>query len=320
MRADLVSVLRCPVCADGLAPADRTARCPQGHSYDLAKQGYLNLLPPASTGIDGDTAEMVEARAGFLGAGWYEPIRAALVDSLPPTGDATLKASPAAGATPTPAAGAAPTPAAGAGPTPAAGTAAVGAASVAEPDRLAVEVGAGTAYYLAGVVAAGWRGIATDVSRYAARRAAKAGPAIGSVVCDAWRELPLRDGVADVILDVFAPRNAQEMARILAPGGTLLVVTPNQEHLGELVELLGLIRVDEEKERRLVESLEGFERVGRRAVETTMRLDHAAIEQLVAMTPSARHLDRAVRAQRIGVLAEPVEVTLSVTVSSWQRA
>jgi 23S rRNA (guanine745-N1)-methyltransferase len=273
VRADLVGVLRCSVCGDGLGLSERTARCDRGHAFDLAKQGYLNLLPSASNGIDGDSAEMVDARAEFLGRGWYAPIREALVDSLPKV-----------------------------------------------EEGLAVEVGAGTAYYLAGVVDAGWRGIAVDVSRYAARRAAKVDPGIGSVIGDAWRELPVRDGVADVVLDVFAPRNAGEMARVLAPGGTLLVVTPNQQHLGELIDVLGMVSVDGEKERRLVESLAGFERVERRVVETTMRLDHEAIELLVGMTPSARHVDRQARAERIGVLADPMDVTLSVTVSAWRTA
>ncbi|TDO50112.1 23S rRNA (guanine745-N1)-methyltransferase [Kribbella sp. VKM Ac-2527] len=282
MRPDLVSVLRCPVCGEDLGLHGRTAKCERGHSYDLAKQGYLNLLPSASTGIEGDTAEMIEARSTFLAAGSYSPIRDALIANTPEELD------------------------------------------LAQLDRgdgeLVVEVGAGTAYYLAGVVAArtGWRGIALDVSRYAARRAAKVDPRIGAVVCDAWRELPLRDEVAQVILNVFAPRNAQEMARILAPGGTLLVVTPNQTHLGELVDVLGLVRVDQEKERRLTESLSGFQRTTDEAVEVTMRLDHRSIERLVAMTPSARHLDQTERAERIAVLADPAEVTLSVTVSAWQ--
>ena len=232
------------------------------------------MLPSASSGIDGDSAEMVEAREQFLAGGFYEPIRHALV----------------------------------------------GAAEAS--DGLMVEVGAGTGYYLAGVVAAGSgrSGIALDVSRYAARRAAKVDPGrVGAVVCDAWRELPVRDGAARVVLNVFAPRNAQEMARILAPDGTLLVVTPNQGHLGELVEVLGLVRVDEEKERRLSDSLKGsFARTGGEVVEVAMRLDHEAVERLVAMTPSARHTQKAELAERIAVLAEPVEVTLSVTLSTWR--
>lgn len=273
MRPDHVSVLRCPVCGDALGLTARTAKCARGHSYDLAKQGYLNLLPSASTGIEGDSAAMIEARANFLSSGFYAPIQDALVANTPGEG-------------------------------------------------LIVEVGAGTAYYLAGVVDAQPRrlGLALDVSRYAARRAAKVDPRIGSVICDAWRELPLQDDAAQVILNVFAPRNAQEMARVLAPGGTLLVVTPNQEHLAELIDVLGMVRVDEEKERRLVASLTGFKRTGSQSIEATMRLDHQAVERLVAMTPSARHSDRPERAERIAVLADPVEVTLSVTLSTWQVA
>jgi SAM-dependent methyltransferase len=239
-------------------------------------------LPSASTGIEGDTAEMVAAREDFLSDGFYAPIRDALI---------------AAGAT------------------------ALAGDKGGQATGLVVEVGAGTGYYLTGVVGAksGRRGLALDVSRYAARRAARVDPErIGSVVCDAWQELPVRDSAARLVLNVFAPRNAKEMARILAPGGSLLVVTPNQAHLAELVGVLGLVRVDEEKERRLTESLAGsFERTGSEAVEVAMRLDHAAIGRLVAMTPSARHTAKAELAERIAVLADPLQVTLSVSLSVW---
>jgi SAM-dependent methyltransferase len=273
VHPDVVSALRCPVCGDTLGLSTRTASCSRGHAFDLAKQGYLNLLPSGSTGIEGDSAAMIDARVDFLGAGHYAPIR-----------DALIKQTPAG-------------------------------------DGLVVEVGAGTAYYLAGVVDAvpGRIGLALDVSRYAARRAAKVDPRIGSVVCDAWRELPLQDDAARVLLNVFAPRNAAEMARVLSPRGVLLVVTPNQGHLTELIGVLGMVRVDEEKERRLAETLTGhFERLGSELVEVVMRLDHAAVERLVAMTPSARHIAGEGLAARLAVLAQPVEVTLSVTLSSWQ--
>jgi 23S rRNA (guanine745-N1)-methyltransferase len=275
VEADLVAVLRCPVCSGGLALDGRTARCPRGHAYDLAKQGYLNLLPAASNGIEGDSAAMVGARTVFLGTGHYAPIRDALILQ----------------------------------------------ADLSEDD-LVVEVGAGTAYYLAGVLGTSEqrRGIALDVSKYAARRAAKADPRIASVVCDAWQELPLVDGAAQLMLNVFAPRNAAEMARVLAPDGRLLVVTPNQGHLAELVDVLGLVSVDEEKERRLQESLAGeFERAGAELIEETMSLDRTAVEQLVLMTPSARHLNYRELLQKIAVLPEPAIVTLSVTLSTWKR-
>jgi 23S rRNA (guanine745-N1)-methyltransferase len=275
MEADHVAVLRCPVCADGLALDDRTARCSRGHAFDLAKQGYLNLLPVASNGIDGDSAAMVGARTVFLGTGHYAPIRDALILN----------------------------------------------AELGEDD-LVVEVGAGTGYYLAGVLGLSpqRRGIALDVSKFAARRAAKVDPRIASVVCDAWRELPLVDGSAQLMLNVFAPRNAAEMARVLAPAGRLLVVTPNQRHLTELVDVLGMVSVDEEKERRLRDSLAGeFVQVGSDVVEETMALDRTAVEQLVLMTPSARHLNYRELLQQIAVLPEPAIVTLSVTLSTWRR-
>jgi 23S rRNA (guanine745-N1)-methyltransferase len=272
---DLVAVLRCPVCRDSLGLYGRTARCLHGHAYDLAKQGYLNLLPSASTGIDGDSAAMVGARTVFLGGGHYAPIRDALVRRA------------------------------------------------AGYEGLVVEVGAGTGYYLSAVVDAGVRrrGIALDVSRYAARRSAKVDPRIGSVVCDAWQELPLQDGSAQLMLNVFAPRNADEMARVLAPTGSLLVVTPNQQHLAELIDVLGLVNVDEDKERRLQQSLSGaFTQTGGEAIEETMLLDHTAVEQLVLMTPSARHVEPAGLAARIAVLPRPATVTLSVTLSTWRPA
>ncbi len=271
MRPDLVSLLRCPVCAEGLTLTARTAKCSHGHAFDLAKQGYLNLLPSTSTGIEGDSAPMIEARSAFLTKNHYAPIRDALIAHTP------------------------------------AGT------------HCVVEVGAGTAYYLNGLVVEERVGIALDVSRYAVRRAAKADGRIGAVVCDAWKELPLRDGVADVVLDVFAPRNAAEMRRILKPGGSLLVVTPNQGHLTELIAVLGMVKVDGEKERRLRDSLVGeFVQTGSEKVEAAMRLDHDSVQQLVAMTPSARHLRPAELTERIAVLADPVDVTLSVTLSIWR--
>ena len=91
-----------------------------------------------------------------------------------------------------------------------------------------VEVGAGRATTSRGL---GGRvsGIALDSSRYAARRAARAGLERWSATCGA--SFPVRDGVAAAVLCVFAPRNAAEMRRMLAPGGVIVVVTPTPRHL-----------------------------------------------------------------------------------------
>jgi 23S rRNA (guanine745-N1)-methyltransferase len=74
--------LRCPVCADPLSRSERTLRCPRGHSFDLARQGYANLTAGRSVHV-GDTAEMVADRAGFLAAGHYDFIAEALAGADP---------------------------------------------------------------------------------------------------------------------------------------------------------------------------------------------------------------------------------------------
>ena len=79
----------------------------------------------------------------------------------------------------------------------------------------------GTGHHLAYVLAPLRRkrfGIALDTSTAALRRAARIHPRATAVGADAWKPLPLRDGVAALVLSVFAPRNAGELARILAPG------------------------------------------------------------------------------------------------------
>src|SRR5262245_3097504 len=84
MLADVLPYLRCPVCRRALVAPDAAVRCPRGHSFDRAKQGYLHLTanPVAHTG---DSAEMVEARGAFLAAGHYDFIAGALAAAVPPT-------------------------------------------------------------------------------------------------------------------------------------------------------------------------------------------------------------------------------------------
>ncbi|MEU7917712.1 putative RNA methyltransferase [Micromonospora zamorensis] len=76
--------LRCPVCGEPLAEATagtaRALRCLRRHSFDIARQGYVNLLAGRAPHV-GDTAEMVAARADFLAAGHYDLISDALADA-----------------------------------------------------------------------------------------------------------------------------------------------------------------------------------------------------------------------------------------------
>ena len=75
---DVLGYLRCPHCGRPLAQAGPALRCAAGHSFDIARQGYVSLLPAGIPGDAGDTAAMVRARRDFLAAGHFAPIAAAL--------------------------------------------------------------------------------------------------------------------------------------------------------------------------------------------------------------------------------------------------
>lgn len=77
---------RCPVCTGSLYPGERVWRCAEGHSFDVAREGYVNLLPVQHrhSRAPGDEPRMVQARRQFLDAGHYAPLQSALNDQLRP--------------------------------------------------------------------------------------------------------------------------------------------------------------------------------------------------------------------------------------------
>lgn len=83
---------RCPVCRAPLQREDRAWRCAQNHSFDIARQGYVNLLlvQQKHSPEPGDSAESLRARRDFLDAGHYAPLRAAVLDLLRPLHAASL--------------------------------------------------------------------------------------------------------------------------------------------------------------------------------------------------------------------------------------
>jgi 23S rRNA (guanine745-N1)-methyltransferase len=265
--AEAVDLLRCPVCAAALSESEGALRCASAHSFDIARQGYVNLVPGA-----GDTVPMVEAREAFLGEGHYRRLSEALAEA---------------------------------------------AAGVSAPGAV-VDIGAGTGHHLARVLDALPErvGLALDASAPALRRATRAHPRAAAVGADAWRALPLRDGVVAQILSVFAPRNPAEMARVLAPGGVLLAVTPTTRHLHELVGPLGLLSVPDEKADRLDSQLAShFSLAERRPIEYSMFLTRDEAAQIVRMGPSAWHVDEQEVGERLALLPDPLTVTASVTLS-----
>ena len=331
----VVQYLSCPYCGGGLARAGAALRCPAGHAFDVARQGYVSLLPRGVPGDGGDTPAMVQARAAFLAAGHFaglaDAIAAAAADAIHFAGLAdAIRPQPADAIHPQPADAIRPQPAdAIADP---AGVPAPQAGATrhrkegnppAGADGCVVDCGAGTGYYLARLLdrLPGRAGIALERSRYALRRAARAHPRAGAVACDVWRGLPVAAGAAALAVNVFAPRNGAELRRILRPGGRLVVVTPDRDHLRELTGTLGLLAVDERKDERLGRELgRYFTAESRREYREIMKLDRPAVLAAALMGPGGWHVSESDLAGRAASLPDPAPVTLSVRLSVFRPA
>lgn len=161
-----------------------------------------------------------------------------------------------------------------------------------------------------------------DVSVAAAKRLAHCHGRVGAVVADAWSRLPIADAAVDAVAVVFAPRNPAEFARILKPAGEVVVLTADPGHLDELREPLGIIGVESGKVERMRTQAEGhLELAGEpERVEFEMTLDQESIATQIGMSPSARHIEPQVLAERIVRLPRSMTVTARGTITRWRRA
>jgi 23S rRNA (guanine745-N1)-methyltransferase len=253
-----------------LEAAERVLLCRSGHSFDIARQGYVDLTGGRVTHL-GDSAQMITAREAVQSGGHFDFLTGALIVAAAPY-----------------------------------------------PPGLVVDVGAGTGHYLAALLSArpGELGLALDVSKPALRRAARAHPRMAAVRADVWRHLPVADAAATLLLNVFAPRQGAEFARVLRPGGRLLVVTPLPAHLHELTPP---VAVDSDKEQRLDSALGGhFVREAEHELTRQVRLSHVDAMAILQMGPSASHATPAQLAASVARHAEPVTVTAAARLSVWR--
>ena len=221
-------------------------RCPQGHSYDMAKEGYVNLLAiqKRHAADPGDGKAMVRARRAFLQAGYYAPFQKALAELC-------LEYAPECGETHLLDAG-------------------CGEGSY---DRVVYDAFAaqGRPCVLAGF----------DLSKDAIRLAAKLLPEAAFAVGGSF-SAPVRDGWADVLLNIFSPFAEQEFCRVLRSGGVLLYAVPTARHLYGMKEVL----YDEPYENAEQQTeYSGFTLIGERTVTDTITVEGDQIRNLFAMTP-----------------------------------
>ncbi|RIJ53207.1 methyltransferase domain-containing protein [Clavibacter lycopersici] len=261
--------LRCPSCGEDLNPSPPLSlRCPRGHSFDANKRGYVSLLPPG-TRVTGDTAGMLAARADFLSLGHYAPI----VDAL--------SAAVLGGAE---------------------GRSAAASAHDFGGLRI-VDAGCGTGFYLHQLLdrVPESRGLAADLSPAAVSAAVRGRENVDGVVADTWAGLPLQDGSADLLLDVFAPRNMREFHRVLAPGGRVAIVAAGSEHLVELRADGRAVGVQADKRERILASADAlFDLQSESSVHAVLSLSEHEVDLLLGMGPSAHHRSDAAAHQSTG--------------------
>ncbi|MDU7565880.1 methyltransferase domain-containing protein [Corynebacterium sp.] len=277
MLSHIVDILADPNDGTALSGADDFSRLvsESGHSFDVAKQGYVTLAAGAGLKHKGDDMDMVNARETYLAMGHFAPFVEAVTGAV---------------------------------------QGALDSASLAESTPASLlEVGAGTGYYLAHTLdsIAEARGVGLDISPHAAKHLAKCHPRVGAVVADVWEPLPIRDESVDAISVVFAPRNPAEFQRVLVPGGQVIVLTPDAGHLDELREPLGILGVEDGKVERMYEQAEGYLEQAADPVDISfpIELDKASVAAQVGMSPSARHISAGELAERMAALPPTLTVT-----------
>ncbi|MGM0631098.1 MAG: putative RNA methyltransferase [Pseudomonadota bacterium] len=184
----------CPLDGKPLQLNERSWCCDNNHSYDVAKQGYVNLLPVQNkrSKDPGDSKAMVQARREFLEQGYYEPLAQVLADTVLAQGEqAVLDAGCGEG----------------------------------YYLRYLVEQGEqkGTDLSVA----------ALDISKWAVQAAAKRDKRLSWMVASN-SSIPLDDNSVDTLLCVFGFPVEAEFKRVLKPGGRLIMVDPAGDHLTEL--------------------------------------------------------------------------------------
>ena len=192
--------LICPVCGCRLHRVSNSLRCENRHSYDIARQGYVNLLMSNKSSLKhhGDDKLMVNARRDFLDRGYYAPLGDAVVRAVLSCADST----------------------------PHIADSGCGDCwyTVRVCDALTA---AGKSPVITGI----------DISKDALIAGGRRSRDITLCVASASR-LPIRTGSADILLNIFSPLEPEEFARVLGDNGRLIRAIPMERHLWTLKKVI----------------------------------------------------------------------------------
>jgi 23S rRNA (guanine745-N1)-methyltransferase len=239
--------LSCPIDAAPLSRDERVLKCEHGHTYDVAKTGYVNLLPVQNkrSKDPGDSKEMVAARQAFLNQQHYFPIVNAILSSWPKDhlvkGVRILDAGCGEGYY-------------------------LSEIGKALSDRdIAIER------------------IGLDISKWAILAASKRDKTVSWLV-GSNASLPMPKDRFDAVLCLFGFPVFTEFSRVLSGDGLLLLVESGSDHLIELRKIL-YPSIHEYKQ-TFSEGLADFDLVLEQAETFTFTLDsQIQIQDLLSMTP-----------------------------------
>lgn len=279
MKVIKATNLACPLDGGRLECREKQLVCARGHTFDVARQGYVNLLPVQHkrSKQPGDSKEMVAARTRFLDSGVYAPIAERLADI------AIARIS--------------------------------GDRSACLMDSGCGD-GYYSKFILDSVsekpVAADLAFIGLDISKAAIAAAAKRSRQITWLV-GSNRKPPVEAASVDLVFCVFGFPDFAGFADILKPGGTIVLVDPGPDHLRELREIIypqvrssplpDLSRAEESGLELLASQVLTF---------NTGTLDNRQINDLLVMTPHFYRADRQRReaACNLPALAPSVDLVI----------
>ncbi len=242
-----MSVFTCPVCGKALNRSDNRYICPDGHSFDIASKGYVNLLLSnhMNAKLPGDNKLMVKARADFLSRGYYAPLAEAIsqtaAEYCPERG---IVADAGCGE---------------------------GYYTKAVYDRLSQTV---KSFSLSGI----------DISKFACAKAAgRFKDTDTEIAVASIFRLPYADNSADVLITMFAPFCRDEFYRMTKQGGSFIMAIPGKNHL---MGLKKAVYDKPYKNEPSDYEIEGFEFIKKTAVSDKILIDNNAdIRALFTMTP-----------------------------------
>jgi 23S rRNA (guanine745-N1)-methyltransferase len=264
----MTSILQCPVCRQPLVRTASGYQCAAMHTFDAARQGYVNLLlaHKKHSKEPGDDPAMIQSRRRFLDLGYYNP----LSDTI----NATI------------------------------GTALSGLVSGSSLSLL--DAGCGEGFYLQCLKAALAQGSqahlpidyhGVDVSKFAVRQATQRDRSMAWFVASI-NDLPFLDSSLDLLLSVFAPVNIPEFARILKPTGRLVFVSPGPKHLNGLREIIYPVTREHEESTITAKAKELFApaTVARSNYQLELQ-SRQEVMDLLAMTPYYWNIDQPTKAK-----------------------